>query len=99
MVDNNNSSDPLAQHKCGSLEVAGEGSGQQLVTAHSVDSDLDQPRGRLRTKWHRTVKIGSTTKNFLRQLRQRSQTLDKAASEEAVDRVSSDTERGNSQAE
>ena len=54
MVDNNNSSDPLAQHKCGSLEVAGEGSGgQQLVTAHSVDSDLDQPRGRLRTKWHR----------------------------------------------
>ena len=53
MVDNNNSSDPLAQHKCGSLEVAGESSGQQLVTAHSVDSDLDQPRGRLRTKWHR----------------------------------------------
>ena len=53
MVDNNNSSDPLAQHKCGSLEVAGESGGQQLVTAHSVDSDLDQPRGRLRTKWHR----------------------------------------------
>ena len=57
MVDNNNSSDPLGQHKCGSLEVAGESSGcsggQQLVTAHSVESDLDQPRGRLRTKWHR----------------------------------------------
>ena len=56
MVDNNNSSDPLGQHKCGSLEVAGESSGsggQQLVTAHSVDSELDQPRGRLRTKWHR----------------------------------------------
>ena len=57
MVDNNNSSDPLGQHKCGSLEVAGESSGcsggQQLVTAHSVDFDMDQPRGRLRTKWHR----------------------------------------------
>ena len=56
MVDNNNSSDPLGQHKCGSLEVAGEtsgGGGQELVTAHSVDCDLDQPRGRLRTKWHR----------------------------------------------
>ena len=44
------------------------------------------------------MKIGSTTKNFLRQLRQRSQTLDKAASEEAVDRVSTETERVSSQA-
>ena len=43
------------------------------------------------------MKIGSTTKNFLRQLRQRSQTLDKAASEEAVDRVSTE-ERVSSQA-
>ena len=45
------------------------------------------------------MKIGSTTKNFLRQLRQRSQTLDKAASEEAVDRVSTETERVSTQAE
>ena len=43
------------------------------------------------------MKIGSTTKNFLRQLRQRSQTLDKAASEEAVDRVSTE-ERVSNQA-
>jgi len=83
-------------NQCQSESVGMDESGTGGGTGHLISSSLgsqsqdslnnEQPRNKLLGKWHRTVKIGSTTKNFLHKLKSRSQshTLDKSHSEENV---------------